>query len=143
MSQADAFDYVYRNGKCLSNFDAFTILKNVEADMQDTADSTRKQNFLKACQYVEQFKQFEDGSYLEAARQLVRDFLSNIEGIDEMTEAEHEIWSKQVESDTVTILNLSPKTVEEARSYGLPSLAKIESDEDFQELLSKLDRYRT
>ena len=60
-----------------------------------------------------------------------------------MTEDEHELWSRQVEADTVTILNLAPKTAKEARSYGLPSLARIESDEEFQELLMKLDKYHT
>lgn len=140
---ADQFDFIYRNGKCLTNFEASTLLRTINIEQSDNIESTRKENLLKSRNYVDQFSQFEDGSTLEAARRMIRDFLSNVEGVNEMTEEEHDLWSRQVEADTVTILNLAPKTAKEARSYGLPSLARIDSDEELQEKLTSLDNFHT
>jgi hypothetical protein len=88
--------------------------------------------------YTEQFRQFSNDSQLEAARACIRTRLR--EGSRATSEAEQAKNERQIEYDTVMMLNLCPRTVRDARSF-ITSLSG-KTDDQIESLLKELDRFR-
>jgi DNA-directed RNA polymerase subunit F len=130
-------------GTFLSNFEAHSRFSELRKDNLNRSE-TRKLLFDKAMAYAEQFAQFSSDGQHDAARVAIRDKLleRDIDDDREYTEDQDEFWRKQVEYDTVMLLNLCPTSVEQAKAICRTLVESRKSDDQIQEILDDLDRFR-
>lgn len=137
---------VFAKAKCLSNFEALSYFQNLSEDsapiLQYGNQDNRKILFEKAKQYAEQFSQFTNDSQLRAARDSIRAKLIKNTDVEKgiLPEVEHEKKTREIEHDTVMMLNLCPKTVQEAKSF-IPSLNN-RTDDEIRDMIAQLERFR-
>lgn len=139
--------YQFGNPKCLTNFEANELFNNADNDFNNSdQNDTRKQLFEKASYYASMCQQFNNASQLTATRNEIRrilkenDFEDDDVSYQNLTEEQQDKLDKQIEYDTVMLLNLCPGTVEDARAY-IPSL-KRKSDNQVHEIITQLTRFR-
>lgn len=131
-------------GRCLTNFEALAIIQHIrESEVSSRSDNLRQQIEL-SYKYCEDFSQFSNEEQLSAAKAYLRDALRNVDNEDEqqtVTEAAFDERERQEEHDIVTLLNLCPDTVADARAYVHSALVR-KSDDEVQEILNQLEPWR-
>ena len=108
------------DGRCLSNFEALEVLRDIEEDNPTQFSSDRQTHLFKSKTYAENFKQFTNKRGLDAARNVV---------------SMYDLTSE----DSAAILNLCPRTVEDARKY-IPSLSKL-TNEQVEDMISQIQKF--
>ena len=130
-------------GKYLTNFEAKRILEAIRDPSDASRSTTLRQQIDRSIRYCETCQQFSDDHFLRNAEKALRDVFSRHDSDDEdqgMTEADYDRRKRQEDYEIVTMLNLCPQTVADARAY-VPSLAK-RSDDEIQDILNELNTYR-
>lgn len=130
------------NGRYITNFEAAQILNSMKSS-NTNPDAHKLQDFENACFYAERFAGFASEQQLKAAKTTVRELLARKDDEDEedqkMSESKRDELDRQIDYATVVLLNLCPRTVEDARVY-VPFL-KNKSDELIEEIIDVLDRH--
>ena len=137
--------FQFKSARCLTNFEANELFNNADNDFNNSdQNDTRKQLFDKASYYASMCQQFNNVSQLDATREAIMRILtekdSDDETVENPSEEQKEKLDKQLEFDTVMLLNLCPGTVEDARAY-IPSL-KTKSDNQVHEIITQLTKFR-
>lgn len=139
--------YQFENARCLTNFEANELFTNADNNINNAVDQndTRKQLFDKASNYASSCQQFNNADSLIATREAIKRILKDNDLDDDdfpqnITEEEQEKLDRQIEYDTVMLLNLCPGTVEDARAY-IPSL-KSKSENQVHEIITQLTKFR-
>jgi hypothetical protein len=138
----EELDDPFRNSTYLSNYEALTRFSKLNDDLPNRFDFQRR-IFESSLKYLEEFAQFTGEPQHNAAKEAIRTKLQQRDGGDESepwSEAQDEEWRRQVEYDTVMLLNLCPTSVEEAQAL-IPSLSRKTPDQ-VQEMLDDLDSFR-
>jgi hypothetical protein len=117
-------------------------LLKLKNDIPNRFDFQRRV-FETSLQYVEEFGQFTGDPQHNAAKESIRNRLQQrpvSEEHEPWSDAQDEEWRRQIEHDTVMLLNLCPGTVEEAQGM-IPSLRRLTADE-VKEMLDELHGFR-
>lgn len=142
----DSIYQIDKNARCLTNFEANELFNNADSENNGSdQNDARKQLFEKASYYANMCQQFNNASQLAATRDniiriLTEDDYENEDSTENLSEEQAEKLKKQIEFDTVMLLNLCPGTVEEAKAY-IPSL-KNKSENQVHEIISQLTKFR-
>jgi hypothetical protein len=130
------------SGTYLSNYEALSRLSKLVEDASQRYDF-QKRVFDSSIQYLEEFAQFSGDSQHNAAKDAIRTRLRQHDEFEEpevLSDAQDEARRRQIEYDTVMLLNLCPTSVEEAQAM-IPSLSS-KSAHQVQELLDELHEFR-
>jgi len=125
-------------GVVLSNYEASKILQSIRKGGEGGRQESLRQLLDKSQEYAEMFSHFSSDMQHEAAKESIRMALQPRDDDDVLSESEFARVRQQREYDTVTLLNLCPRTVEEARAY-VPALLE-RTDEEVHSLLRDLGR---
>jgi hypothetical protein len=131
------------SGTYLSNYEALSRFSQLAQDIPHRYDF-QKRVFDSSIRYLEEFAQFSGDSQHNAAKEAIRTRLRQRDDAFEepqaLSDAQDEAFRRQVEYDTVTLLNLCPTCVEDAQAM-IPSLSS-KSPHQVQELLDELQEFR-
>jgi hypothetical protein len=131
----------FQKGTYLSNYEALSRFSKLNTDLPNRFDFQRRV-YESSLKYLEEFAQFSGDPQHNAAKESIRNKLQQRDIADDeepWSEAQDEAWRRQIEYDTVMLLNLCPATVEEAQGM-IPSLRRKSADQ-VQEMLDELHAF--